>query len=299
MKDAIERGESNLIPYFQEYKHYLSVEKAEILQLNQDFFLAWMYGREHVFRHLWYNSSDVLSLMPGEKHVISGYENVTAYWIHASPSESVPLFRSIQLHYYGDLAIVTSSLELQSREKQTAKNKNKKKKKYTNASLVTSCTNIFIRDRKIGRYFLLAHLASEVPPVGSSRAQVLRGTYRDPTPRGRPARRGVMLDELGDMLRESMARSSKDYDGYGDEDEEELESEDEEDDDDDEDNEEDDENSDDEKTIRVRSKSKDEDSDDEEEDSDDETSEFSGKDLKRVSQFRTALRSAINKLVRQ
>lgn len=146
---------------FNDYKEFLIPEKAEILQQNHDFFLAWMFGHHHMLRHIWLNSSDSISTMIGEANLYTGYHNVTRRWIAASPAPYRIKLSEVMLHYLGDVAIVTSKLDLMEKKPMNSSSvaNNQFARKF-------SCTNIFVRDRasESGRYRLIAHLGSDDQP---------------------------------------------------------------------------------------------------------------------------------------
>ena len=60
-------------PYFDAYKPYLAIEKADILQANEDFFRAINEGNSDMMHALWMRSDDTLCIRADDNIVRNGH----------------------------------------------------------------------------------------------------------------------------------------------------------------------------------------------------------------------------------
>ena len=112
LKSAISSSKSDLSPYFDEYKRFLVADKAEVLQVQDDFFRAMHSADFDVMRTLWLDSNDTLCLPSGSDFFYTGTDNVLAYWAAAlaTPRPYITI-RNVKLNWQGDVAIVSCLMD--------------------------------------------------------------------------------------------------------------------------------------------------------------------------------------------
>lgn len=66
--------------YFDQYNTFTEVEKAELLQLNDQFFRALDNNDVISLGSLWLDSEDCLCRLAYPKDLISGYKNIMTYF---------------------------------------------------------------------------------------------------------------------------------------------------------------------------------------------------------------------------
>jgi len=176
LKSAIGSDKSDIRPYFDAYKPFLLLEKADILQTNADFFRAIAEADADLMKAIWLDSPSSLCLLAGHDNIYNGYQNITTFWSLAlSAAQPNVQVRNIKLHFQGDLAIVTCVAE-NSMKRISSKSK---KSVATTSSLVT---NVFVKPAHSDRYNLVAHIASISPSAESkNKLQRLQTIYSDPT----------------------------------------------------------------------------------------------------------------------
>ena len=170
LKNSIESSEVDIRPQFDEYKRFLSLERADILQANEDFIRAISEHNLELMGALWLKSDDVVCLRPNSKSVVRGYENTMEHWKQAfsaptSYSESYSC-SDIGLSFTGDIATIDCVINEMNK-------KGSKLKSY-------KVSNVFTREPNSDRHQLRAHIATPIPLNNFSRENsALRRTYTD------------------------------------------------------------------------------------------------------------------------
>ena len=254
LKSAIASEEVDIRPYFERYKQFLVLEKAEILQAHSDFFSAMTDCDFDTMSALWADDSKAVCLMPGrdQTDVLSGTRQIMARWLtlfdgtSSRPRHSwTP--RHVKLKFLGDFALVTCEAQERSRATGHVIARHRVMSVFTR------------RSHEVDRHLLLASMSS--PVVGSAGMDASTGSssqrkrqrhrdarsrtfYRDPTAARRRGRGGgggggvLSLQQLlgnglgGGNGMEGMRDSMEDNDDDDDEEEDEEEEEEEEEEDD-------------------------------------------------------------------
>jgi len=175
LKSAIASEEIDLRPYFNDYKRFLAMDKADVLQANEDFHRALSEGDANMMASLWLPCDDAVCLYPKDQNVWTGYSQIITGLRSAFESAAIhtyTLWRSkdIRLQYQGDMAVVTCESEEVSRA-------------TGRVFARYSTTSLFVRPHYTDRYLLQALVST---PIITDKTKVkkkenLKDTYRDPT----------------------------------------------------------------------------------------------------------------------
>eukprot|EP01031_Cornospumella_fuschlensis_P034330 gene34330-41553_t len=155
LNQAIENKEEDLSIPFKTYQSFQSVEKAHLLQLNYDFYSSWgnqldLEDKQRSQRTFWRPSPNVLAVQGLTGEVMVGFENVTQYgW---GGDGGAPVLKDVNVHFYGDVAVVTSTLDFIFRYSSSP----------SPLSTPPSCmgTNIFLYCPAQDKYLLTTHFTS-------------------------------------------------------------------------------------------------------------------------------------------
>lgn len=209
LKSAIRSNKTDISAYFENHRKYLTLEEADILQKNADFFHAINSTDLELLASVLLDSNETLCMRAGQENIISGYENVLKYWGAYFAEQRTITTHNTSLVFQGDLAVVTSVMDIHPLPQKETKKKAKKAKIMTSAngfrfrtvqggnlaqkggktgkkdddSKLQSAlvTNIFVRPYGSDGYNLLLHYATILPSVGAKQLE-MRDMYRAPMP---------------------------------------------------------------------------------------------------------------------
>lgn len=144
------------MPFFNEHKVYTEVDRAEILQLNHDFYRALDHTDLHTMKSIWLDSPETICMLSYPNDIISGYDNIMAYLSAMLPVSTPTEIAYTNLHFMGDVAIVTSDLRYNALKGDSSSKKKPSRPKRV-ISLQGYVTNIFVRSQVSGRFHLVGH----------------------------------------------------------------------------------------------------------------------------------------------
>ena len=259
LKNAIASNITNIQDHFTEYESYLSLDQADILQKNYNFYSFLNNNDVDGIRSLWLDSNDTICVPSGMNSIVTGYRNIVNWLSHSLNENPRILYnpKNISLQYFGNIAIVTSFVDTAIVKSNNNNNNNNRNKlgilsKTKNNKIIISpfySTNIFVKLPDSDTYLLTTHIGSPHLLYDSKEAKKLRSVYRDPSikpPSGMggggsgPRTQVISIQDMQNMFNN---RFGGNYQGNGfetNDDDDEEENDDNEEDDDDEDGYEDD-----------------------------------------------------------
>ena len=195
LQNAIASNVTDLQEHFYRYEQYLATEHADILQQNLKFFHSLNNNDVDGLRSLWLDSNDTVCVQSGHSGIVTGYRNIINWLVHTS-SDSPHLLhtpKNITLKYYGDVAIVSCTVDVTYASRVDSKEFNNNK----NGAIISKrrtantrneikigpyyCTNIFVKPPDTDTYVLSTHIGTPKLAFDSNEAKRLRNIYKDPT----------------------------------------------------------------------------------------------------------------------
>ena len=171
LKSSIASNKTNIVPYFEDFKQYLVVEKADVLQANMDFFRSITEKNIDIMRSLWLPGNSSFCKSADEPFILAGYEDIILGWqkkFREKNKYSAPY--NINLKFLGDLAVVTC---IASDVRKQASGKSGLSRMYV--------TNVFVRPPDTDRYCLVGHISSKTPDsLSNADLMKVKRSYTDP-----------------------------------------------------------------------------------------------------------------------
>ena len=179
LSSAITSQAPDIRVYFENYNRYLTLEKCDALQANEEFIHAVSNCDIDRLKALWTQNNDTVCVMADDTVVRNGYDDIIENWERRFKQHTgrVSIFsKDTKLIHLGDIAVVVCNMEPVS----DGILKKVEKCVYLDGEKY-NFMNVFIRDLFSGRFHLMCHMSTKLLGKGSKEAVFFHSTYRDPS----------------------------------------------------------------------------------------------------------------------